>query len=1398
MTQSLHFPAHKHWLALTLLAMMAPPSLALDIPDTPLFLNATGVKPNFILTLDDSGSMAWGFALSEELSDSGCNNSGGTTAGCANTRFYKSAYSNALYYNPSLQYYPPPKYNGNSDQCTLDPSTNPSTCYDNVSFSAAPLNGFDLTRGSTTGIGAVTCNPTGTTVNASPVNLSSNYAATRTYAPDSNTQTCATAEGVTTPTGTLTYSAACNVNFDNNGTNDRIRINSGCAGVFSNGTPATIRVIGSSRAGTYTVSSMANPYFYVTGNPWSNAAGDLNDRNVTIEYEYTGTSTTYPAYYYLFFNQLGIARPANCTATVADQKGDQDCYVKVNVGSTGSGAAGTGWEYTDIYKNPDGTPASVAQKQQNFANWYSYYRTRNLALVSNVMAALTGLDDDVRAAWQALNTCTTWTLSGTSCEGWNTAAPGYDNRMQALNGTTTTGNDSLLGTATTSHRQELYAWLSRLPANSGTPLRSAARRAGRYVDESVTALSATSPYAENPPNAAGTYHACRRNIHLLMTDGIWNSDTITAFGNANSSTTDLPGDYTLPDDATSWTPGRPYSDGNSDSLADIAFYYWAKDLSSTLDNNLTSLVIDRSGTLMEQWKNPKNDPAEWQHMTTYAIGLGLSSTLTQTGFPQWGGSTWTGDYDDLVSGSQSWPTTGSDFSPGNAYDLWHAAISGRGKFYSAEDAQSLKAAFKDVVDTVSAIAESGGGAGLSSSSTEITNDTTLFSATFNGDWSGAFHAYPIQGDGSLAAPYWEAGVLIPFAADRKIFTMNGGTAEEFAACTGDLADALDYSPSYSPPAIEPNLCSQRLAWLRGHHAVTNATWTATVATYTAPKHGLKNGDAVVISGVTPVGYNGTFSITYLNPDTFSVTIASDPGAFSTATQGTVRYAAFRNREGTVLGDIMHSAPVYVHKEDFGYGAPSITTLGGHDTYTDYLDYKASRKPMVFVGANDGMLHGFNAETSGVNAGKEVMAYVPAGVYDKLNQLPETTYSHRYYVDGSPIMGDAYLNDGNSDTSGWNTVVLGSLGAGGKSIFALDVTKPDTFSENDVLWEFTDTDLGLTFSQPQIAADLPNRWVAIFGNGYNSDDGKAYLYVRNLADGSEIAKIATNSETDNGLSTPFAFDSNGDKIVDVVYAGDLRGNLWKFVNTSGAWTLGNGGQPLFTASYGGNRQPITAQPTAAILDTAQTMVYFGTGSYIATDDLTDEHRQSFYALWDNEWGSTITRSELQQQTFSQSGGFRQIDAIATPVVDPKGWFVDFPTTAGTPSERIVTNPLVKNFSTLEDRVLFVTTIPTTDPCDRGGSSWLMELRAETGGAFSAPVLDTDGDGDIDSDDTIVAGAKLDQDLGIVTSLTWVSGDGIAMKYFPGSKGTVGSMKNTDDPNPLPGALTPTRVYWQQIM
>lgn len=463
-------------------------------------------------------------------------------------------------------------------------------------------------------------------------------------------------------------------------------------------------------------------------------------------------------------------------------------------------------------------------------------------------------------------------------------------------------------------------------------------------------------------------------------------------------------------------------------------------------------------------------------------------------------------------------------------------------------------------------------------------------------------------------------------------------------------------------------------------------------------------------------------------------------------RGDTSQSGVRGRPVTVLGDIVDSAPFYV-------GAPASNYSDTLESapYSTFRNTYQNRTPMIYVGANDGMLHGFDAGT-----GNEKLAYVPSPVYPNLTQLTSTTYSHRYFVDGSPTVLDGFYG------GAWHTVLVSGLAGGGQGFFALDVTDPSTFSETNapslVRWEFTDSndaDLGFSFSQPSIVKLNNGVWAAIFGNGYNntavdghaSTTGDAVLYIVNLQTGALIKKIDTqygSTTTPNGLATPTVIDTDGNGTADTVYAGDLAGNLWKFdisnTNSSqwkSAFVSGSTPVPLFVATdSANNRQPITSAPDVSVHPLGSSygyMVMFGTGKYLETGDPANTSSQTFYGVQDN--GVAIAgRSALVQQTITSTsliGGktYRSLSANAvnwTGSPADHGWYLDLPSSG----ERVVSES-----STDSGRVIFTTMIPSTSACSTGGTGWLMEVSLSTGGALGAPTFDVNGDSVIDSNDYV---------------------------------------------------------------
>lgn len=527
---------------------------------------------------------------------------------------------------------------------------------------------------------------------------------------------------------------------------------------------------------------------------------------------------------------------------------------------------------------------------------------------------------------------------------------------------------------------------------------------------------------------------------------------------------------------------------------------------------------------------------------------------------------------------------------------------------------------------------------------------------------------------------------------------------------------------------------------------------------------------------------------------------------------------FRERS-SLLGDIVYSTPVYVGKPDQGYtDDPSF----GDGEYSSFRSSNVSRTPVVYVGSNDGMLHGFLA-----NTGQEVLAYAPNKLFSNqpsegMHYLTDPNYDHRYYVDLAPTVADAYLN------SSWRTVLIGGYRAGGRGLFALDVTNPSTFSEENaddtVLWEFTsdnDIDLGYSFSKPTMALMENGKWAAIFGNGYNDlGSGAAKLYILFLEQGldgtwtlgSDYLKISTGVGTTtnrNGLSTPVLVDSNADGKVDRIYAGDLMGNLWAFdvsSTTQSSWDVaykqGTTPKPLFNATNSsGVVQPITSKPTVARNPQVTTatgnkpniLVYFGTGQYLITGDKSNTATQTFYGVWDNGGpvsGLPRTRTNLVSQTLDVDHSTSDLRVTSDNSVNfssQYGWYFDLPTSR----ERVITDPKVRG-----EYVFFTTLIPDTGTCDAKGEGWLMGLKLANGGSASKPVFDSNNDGKVNQDDEIyVSGIHKEGELSTASFIDAIVPD------TNGETTTIGITQNNDgdiySDHLDTGAQSDRRLSWREV-
>jgi type IV pilus assembly protein PilY1 len=560
---------------------------------------------------------------------------------------------------------------------------------------------------------------------------------------------------------------------------------------------------------------------------------------------------------------------------------------------------------------------------------------------------------------------------------------------------------------------------------------------------------------------------------------------------------------------------------------------------------------------------------------------------------------------------------------------------------------------------------------------------------------------------------------------------------------------------------------------------------------------------------------GPERVAYLRGD---ATNEGTGGTFVCASTTTIN--EFRSRTNSKLGDIINSSPYFVGSPSAGY---SDVDYPGYAAFSGSSGYQG-RIPMVYVGANDGTLHGFNACVAGVTTGcatadegKELIAYVPNMVYGNLSRLTDANYNsnHRYFVDGSPMVADVDL--GTAGSPNWRSVLIGGMNAGGQGFYALDVTNPTdgtrtapTFSDANaaslLLWEFTnadDSDMGYSFnlapvdpftSQAKQIVQMENgQWAVIVGNGYNSAGGKAVLYVLFLKGGldgtwtigTDYIKLVADSGTGNGLSAPVPFDSDGDGKADVIYAGDLKGNMWKFnvsAATPASWGVALSGAPLFAA---GSTQPITSPPVVTLHPSGGQLVLFGTGKYLETGDTTSTAGQTIYGIWDN--GAAVTAGQLVSQVVTPATTTTPMTSTQNPVAYSttapiiKGWFLNLQASG----ERLAGIPA------LEDGLFnFSTIAPSSSPCDFGGSGWDYTVDYVTGGMLATAAFDTNGDGIIDSSDALSAGVAIGFAPGGVTRVRGTSSDILVSSR---ADGTLVKTPTSKGPVTLRG-----RINWREII
>lgn len=928
------------------------------------------------------------------------------------------------------------------------------------------------------------------------------------------------------------------------------------------------------------------------------------------------------------------------------------------------------------------TSCTQDEERRNFANWFQYYRTRILMAKAALAESFVGATDVYRVGWGRIN------KGNSSIDGVNTRV--IEQGVRDF---------------TPAHKIALYDWIFNTVQPTGsTPLRTALDTVGKYYERS----DGRGPWSDQPGVGSGAPDkTCRRSYNVLTTDGLWNDSISTAENQDNSNGATIVG----PGLSFQYTPVRPFRDGQSNTLADFAMKYWKNDLRPDLDNKVVPSA---------------QNPAFWQHMVNFTVGLGVRGTLDPAQ-----------DLLALTDGSKSWGGDKID-------DLWHAALNSRGEFFSAKDPAELAGAIRSSFGQ--AVSNELKEAGVAAAAVVLEAGNRKYIPKYQtGIWDGDVDAFTLDANGQAGPKVWSALSKLPTWGQRNIVTWDTGLG----------------TPS----------------------AVTFTWATLSPANRTA------------------LGSSATSTLVdYLKGD-----------------RANESSSAFRVRN-SVLGDFVNSNPVFA-KDGLNEGYVALPTIGA--TYPAYLSQKTARDGVLYVGGNDGMVHGF-LETKGVtpaNDGKEIFAYVPRAVYPNLHKLADQGYGtllnpHQYFVDGPAREFDAHVRAPGASVSSWRNYLVGTLGAGGKAVYAIDITDPSNLNASSVRWELSsdnDPDIGYSTSAVEVGV-LPNgKWVAVFGNGYSeAASSKAYLFVVDLETGA-FNKIPVNpGATGNGLGG-VAIKKNALAQIVSIYAGDLKGKLWKFDFDSGSassFVVANGGNPLFSAEdAAGNPQLIFQAPLLFDHSLGGTIVTFGTGRLLTTADLSSTATQTIYGVWEKPadvMGPPYNRLQLELRTLSTQtapGGatFFEINGSNVDWNTQRGWAIDL-TVPGFNGLRNIYAPQ-RVGQTLG---LFSTVAPAqnVEPCnsDEGqGVNFVFPI--ETGKGPDYCLFDTNGDGEFNTADICsAAGYKTGADGidSVLRSPVSTCSGGVCVTKFS-IQNTTGQMTIAEKlPSPpLPSGVTRDRI-WRRII
>lgn len=840
--------------------------------------------------------------------------------------------------------------------------------------------------------------------------------------------------------------------------------------------------------------------------------------------------------------------------------------------------------------------ASSAEAQ-NYANWFTYYRTRITLLASSMAAVLPSVGNlhgggMLFSQWQ----------------NFNRGAPAPMPAMYDFSATNPAANQSSL----------LSLFYGAAP---------------QYDTPTVEILNYVDNLYQNDSSKTYIHQACQRNATMIVTDGFANDygrGGLPSYGALSPQFFSYP-----PGGASAKTATAPYVTTYPGTLADVAAHFYAPTtpLAGGVFQSTPGLVpVDANPNAVNADLNPN------LHVNMYAMTLGAKGNYFGQATPQ--GQAPFGN----INSTTDWPQPVSN-QPSAIDDLFHATINGRGTMSVVTDSASAITSIKGVLADL--LNRTGAGSAVAVSSPNVTvSNNTAYLASFNPSaWFGDLVAAPLDlttGLPAAGAPLWSLQANL----DKQNWQQR-----LFATYSGTAGVAF-------PAGLSASTLTSLLA------SATPTDDSACVASYVM-------GDRSKEAGNTTVG----------------------------CTVGNAIVLPYRARTH-VLGDLVDAAPVVVNNQPTWFGNPD-------PTYAAFATAIQGRTTAVYQGGNDGMLHALDAG----NLGAELWSYIPSALLGKLKTLVNPAYTHTFFVDATPQVTDV------KTSSGWKTLLVGGLRAGGQGYYALDITNPASATTSagvasKVLWEFPNAatassagGVGYAYGMPVIANSAAG-WVVLVTSGYDNADNNGHLFALDPATGAVLADIVASTGTaaaPAGLAGLIAFAPDGVTAVRA-YAGDLNGNLLAFDLSSPNPALWSVRTLATLTDASGAPQPVTTTPALNLVH-GKPLVYVGTGRLLDRSDVTSKPQvQTVYAIPDDGVTSYLgakaphaSGSGFLQQTITVASSTLRTASTAVVTAANPGWYVDLP------SGEEITSDMVLAGATL----VFNTNVPSTAGCSSSSYQYRMD-------------------------------------------------------------------------------------------